>query len=84
MMYMQIAIIGIFLFCTGKSQKKLNKPDNGFDIAEAMKTRKPLRKTSTAISLQGTLTDYTAMYYRVHTYQQCIIECILSQQIDTL
>ena len=37
---------------TGKSQKKrINQPDNGFDIATAMKTRRPLRKTSTAMNL---------------------------------
>lgn len=39
-------------YITGKSQKKnLKQPNNGFDITAAMKTRRPLRKTTTAVDL---------------------------------
>ena len=39
----------------GKSQKKKlnNVPENGIDIAAAIKSRKPLRKTSSNIKLEG-------------------------------
>ena len=42
------------IYTLGKSQKKkINQPDNGFDIATALRQRKPLRKISTAINLEG-------------------------------
>ena len=41
----------------GKSSQKklLENKDNKIDIAAALKSRKPLRKTSTALALEGTI-----------------------------
>jgi hypothetical protein len=63
--------------CTGKSQKKklLERSDSQFDIAAALKTRKPLRKTSTALALEGTYIHFNIGIMHAYQAQTIIVSC---------
>ena len=60
----------LFYDCAlGKSKKgKLQDPKDLFDIAGALKQRKPLRKTTTALALEGKLINHYQDWI-VHEYQ---------------